>query len=236
VKRLLKITIVAVGLLFLYNCTKPPLTDRQIQARINFINGESAECMMDQFFMYGQNWQKLEGEHGIHGIDGLYIQENKGNIVKVLISESKWNSSRLGMTQKNTIKQMSKLWIYAKLKAAKPYNSDVKNFNQIVTLVNHDMYIARLFKLKPIKGDRLKIQLFDIKNSADERDIRKTKLREIIIDIKTPKNAFQKAMLDAYDGCRKTASEKWLPGLHEDITFQTSAESTQEKDKTQNGH
>ncbi len=88
--------------------TKPSLTKNQVQARKNLINGTSAECMMDAFFLYNSNWQKIEGENGTHGIDGLYIKTYHDNITDVLVAESKWNTSRLGSTKKGTIKQMSK--------------------------------------------------------------------------------------------------------------------------------
>lgn len=214
----MKVIMLIIGVLILGNCSKPQFTENQIQARENFINGESAECMMDQFFMYGQNWQKLQGENGQNGIDGLYIQYNKHNISKVLIAESKWNTSRLGMIRNNSVKQMSKAWILTKLKAAKVHNLHIRNFDQIAYLVEYDMYIGRLFKLKPMKGDRLKIQLFDIKNSTDEKDIEKIKMSEIIIDKHAPQNAFQKAMLDTYNDCRSSATEKWLPDLDIDNT------------------
>ena len=113
IKNFLSIFIIA---LILASCTKPknienneqPLTKNQIKARKNLINGTSAECMMDSFFLHDNNWQKIEGENGIHGIDGLYIKTSHDNISDVLVAESKWNSSRLASTKKGTIKQMSK--------------------------------------------------------------------------------------------------------------------------------
>jgi len=58
----------------------------------------------------------------------------------VLVTESKWNTSRLGTTKKGTIKQMSKRWILDKLKEAKPHNPHVKNYDQISTLVKKGIY------------------------------------------------------------------------------------------------
>jgi len=53
------------------------------------------QCMMDEFFMYQQNWQKIEGERGVNGIDGLYIKSDEESITDVLIAKSKYNHTRL---------------------------------------------------------------------------------------------------------------------------------------------
>ena len=216
--------ILALTLIFI-SCTKPkniendnikqPLTKNQIQARKNFINGTSAECMMDVFFLYDNNWQKIEGENGTHGIDGLYIKTYHDDITDVLVTESKWNSSRLKNTKKGTTKQMSKAWILDKLKKAKPYNPDIKNFDQISTFVKHDTYRARLFKLKPLDADKLKIILYRIKNKSNDRDVEKVDKSEIYLDVKHPKNLFHKKMIEAYSRCKDRATQKWLPNLNE---------------------
>ncbi len=157
---------------------------------------------MDTFFLYKNNWQKIEGENGSHGIDGLYIKISQNNITDVLVAESKWNTSRLGSTKKGTIKQMSKSWILDKLKEAKPHNPKIKNFDQISTLVKHNTYRARLFKLKPLDADKLKIILYRIKNRSDI-DIEKVDRSEIILDIKHPKSFFHKEMIESYLGCKE---------------------------------
>ncbi len=128
----------------------------------------------------------------------------------MLVAESKWNTSRLGTTKKGTIKQMSKKWILDKLKEAKPYNADVKNYDQISTLVRAGVYRARLFKLKPI-DDILKIILYRIKNKSDDKNVEKTDKSTIMINIKNPENTFHKEMIKAYRECREKAIEKWLP-------------------------
>ncbi len=143
-----------------------------------------------------------EGENGSHGIDGFYIKISQNNITDVLVAESKWNTSRLGSTKKDTIKQMSKIWILDKLKEAKPHNPEIKNFDQISIFVKHNTYRARLFKLKPLNADRLKIILYSIKNKSDDKDIEKIDKSEIILDIKYPKNLFHKEMIKVYLGCK----------------------------------
>jgi len=200
VKKLLLLMLLMI--LSVISCSSNP-TKNQIQAKKNRINGHAAECMMDVFFTHNQNWQKIEGENGIHGIDGLYIKYKNDNISDVLVAESKWNTSRLGTTKKGTIKQMSKRWILDKLKEAKPHNPHVKNYDQISTLVKKGIYRARLFKLKPYLNNKLKITLYRIKNKSDGKSIEKVDKSEIVIDMKNPENVFHERMLGVYNHCKK---------------------------------
>ncbi len=90
---------------------------------------------------------------------------------------------------------MSKVWILNKLKEAKPYNPIITNFDQITTLVNQGIYRARLFNLKPLHHDKLKITLYHIKNKANDKDIEKVDRRIIMIDIESPKSIFHEKMI-----------------------------------------
>ncbi len=206
--------ILAIFLLTTSTSYALTLTSKQIQ-HINIINGASAECMMDEFFMYQQNWQKIEGENGSNGIDGLYIKDVKGNIRDVLVAESKWNTSRIGSIKKGTIKQMSKAWILEKLKKAKPNNPNINNFDQIQTLIESSTYRARLFNLKPIGDDKLKIVLYRIKNKSDDKSIEKVDKSEIVINFKNPQNLFHVEMINSFNFCRRKAIERWFPKLDE---------------------
>ena len=80
---------------------------------------------MDEYFKKS-GWEKIQGEVGVNGIDGLYVKRDKdGNITNVLMSESKYNTSQLGDTKDG--KQMSKDWIIKKLdnlEKAYPDNQD----------------------------------------------------------------------------------------------------------------
>jgi hypothetical protein len=92
-----------------YGREVPP--NAKIQGRLNIINGASAECVMHKFYT-GTGWRRIEGEIGRNGIDGLYYKEKYGNIKEVLVAESKWNKSRLGLSGKGkTVKQMSQEWV-----------------------------------------------------------------------------------------------------------------------------
>jgi hypothetical protein len=202
-------------LLFLGSCSshaKPPLSSKDIQ-HLNLVNGGATECMMDTFFLYQSNWQKIEGERGVNGIDGLYIKQENDHIRAVLVAESKYNHARLGTTKKGSVKQMSKAWILQKLQDAKPHNPDVAHFYEIIDMVLHDVYRARLFHLKPLKGNKLKITLYDIKNRNDNRSIDKIKTGEITLDFQNPKNNFEADMIEAYNRCRREALERWFDKL-----------------------
>jgi len=172
----------------------------------NHINGYATECMMDSFFMYGQKWQKIDGENGSHGIDGLYIKYHDNHISDILVAESKYNHSQLGWTKKHTIKQMSKAWIIQKLKEAKPNNSKVKHYDEIITLVKKGVYRARLFRLKPLLKDRFKIILYNIKSKSTR--VTKRKISQKLINITHPKNNFEKAMAKNFLRCKSEQSCK----------------------------
>jgi len=50
-------------------------------ANINKIKGNISEKLMDWYFQ-NTGWEKLEGEVGCNGIDGLYVKRDKdGNII-----------------------------------------------------------------------------------------------------------------------------------------------------------
>lgn len=141
------------------------LTDSQIQARINIINGASAECVMHHFYT-SSGWIQIEGEIGCNGIDGLYYKKQGDIIKEVLIAESKWNGSHLGLSGKNkTVKQMSKEWILRTMdKLVKKIDS--KTYKTIREFILHDQYRARLFKLKPVSDSSMQIILYKIKNKG----------------------------------------------------------------------
>jgi hypothetical protein len=212
---------------------KTSLTSKDLQ-HINLINGYASECMMDEFFLYQNNWQKIEGERGSNGIDGLYIKNNQEHITDVLVVESKYNHSRLGSIKKGTIKQMSKEWILKKLHIAKPYNPDIKNFDEIILHVTADDYRARLFHLKPLKEEKLKITLFDIKNQSNNRSITKIKTNTIIIDFQNPKNSFHTDMIESYNRCRREFLERYFNNLSPskiEALLQKSAISREDLDR-----
>jgi len=125
------------------------LSDTQIQHHLNILNGNSSECLMHRFYT-NSGWVRIEGEVGRNGIDGLYYKVENNTIKEVLVSESKWNKSRLGRSGKNRhIKQMSKEWILKALDELQKYKP-LPQYKIIQRLVKSNQYRARLFKVLPI--------------------------------------------------------------------------------------
>ena len=118
------------------------LTDNKIQGRLNIVNGYSAECVMHKFYIES-GWTQIEGEIGRNGIDGLYYKKKNGIIREVLITESKWNKSRLGKSGKNKlIKQMSQEWVIGTLNRLQKYRP-MPEYAAIKKLVKYGQYRAR---------------------------------------------------------------------------------------------
>jgi len=88
-------------------------------------------------------------------------------------------------------------------------------YQSIRKLIEHNQYRARLFKLKPVKNNKIQISIFKIKNKGSKAfdQIPESKLRPI--DINTPENSFEKAIIRAYNSCRKKYLRKYLPILEE---------------------
>ena len=205
-------------------------SDNKIQGRLNIINGASAECVMHKFYT-NSGWIQVEGEIGRNGIDGLYYKK-KNNVIKdVLVAESKWNSSRLGRSGKNkAVKQMSQEWVLRTMnKLIKKMPS--QTYTTLKRFIEHNQYRARLFKLKPKHNNSIQISIYKIKNKglkAFDR-IKDTQLSPI--DINIPKNSFEQGMVKAYNDCRKTYLNKYLPHLSpSDVSYLLKDNYIQKKD------
>jgi len=186
-------------------------SDTKIQGRLNIINGASAECVMHKFYT-NSGWIQVEGEIGRNGIDGLYYKK-KNNVIKdVLVAESKWNSSRLGRSGKNkAVKQMSQEWVLRTMnKLIKKMPS--QTYTTLKRFIEYNQYRARLFKLKPKHNNSIQISIYKIKNKG-LKAFDRIKDTQSPIDINTPKNSFEQGMVKAYNDCRKTYLNKYLPHL-----------------------
>jgi len=128
-----------------------------VEGRINLIKGEISENMMDKYFK-NSGWSKIEGEVGRNGIDGLYIRKD-ANSIKVLMAESKYNTSKLGETLHGV--QMSPKWIMKKLDNLIEAFPDNKDYVVVKKLVENGQYRSRLFQLKEM-GDNLQIKISNI--------------------------------------------------------------------------
>ena len=208
--RLLLVLLFFVTLLFPNIATI--LNDSKIQGRLNIVNGYSSECMMHQFYA-DSGWVKIEGEVGRNGIDGLYYKIENGLIKEVLVAESKWNTSRLGRSGKNKlIKQMSKAWILRTMNKLQKYKS-LREYQDIQKFIKYDQYRARLFKVKPIGEESIRIDIYSLKNKG-EYSFDTFVVRNLVpINLSAPKNSFEKSMVEAYNTCRAEALYKFFPTL-----------------------
>ena len=183
--------------------------DNKIQGRLNIVNGASAECVMHQFYIQS-GWVQIKGEIGRQGIDGLYYKKKKSMIKEVLVSESKWNTSRLGRSGKNkAIKQMSQEWILRTMhKLIKKHH--FTEHTTIKRFIENNQYRARLFRLKPTSKNSIQISIYKIKNKGLKAfdEIKDTQLPPIKIN--SPKNSFEKRVVKAYNDCRREQLHKYL--------------------------
>lgn len=191
-----------------------PLGDRQIQAKLNVLNGAAAECVMHRLYT-GTGWVQIEGEVGRNGIDGLYYKEKKGRITEVLVAESKWNTSRLGRSGRGKlVKQMSKEWVLRTLhKLQQKY--PMPEYSRIEALVSAGQYRARLFRLKPKGSDALEITIYKIRNKGDRSfdTFLESRLRPIVLNAQ--RNPFEVMITRAYNSCRKAGLHRYFPSLPE---------------------
>jgi len=182
----------------------------QIQAKLNIINGASAECVMDHFYA-NSGWTQIEGEVGRNGIDGLYYKKKHNVIREVLVSESKWNTSKLGLSGKNkTVQQMSQEWVIRTLKRLRKYKP-IPEYASILKLVKNGQYRARLFKLKPVGKESIQIIIYKIKNKGLKTfdKIKQTQLKPI--NINAPRNSFERDIVKAYNACRTKYIRQYFP-------------------------
>ncbi len=205
--------------IFITSLLSEPLSDNKIQARLNILHGNTSECLMHKFYT-NTGWVNIEGEVGRNGIDGLYYKSKNNIIREVLVSESKWNKSRLGRSGKNKLlKQMSQQWIIKTLNRLQKYKP-LPQYKAIKKLIEHNQYRARLFKVFPRDEDKIQIVIYRLKNKGvNEYDkIIESKLNPIIIT--APKNSFEIGMVDAYNQCKKEAIDKYFHTISaENITI-----------------
>lgn len=145
-----------------------------------------------------------ESQVGRNGIDGLYYKKQNGIIKEVLVAESKWNKSHLGLSGKGkAVKQMSQKWVLATLdKLTRKMHTDF--YRTIRNFVFHNQYRARLFRMKPVGDSSIQITILRIKNKGLNAfdEIKDTQLSPI--DINAPKNAFENGIVESYNSCRRT--------------------------------
>ena len=198
---------------FMIANAKGLLSYSKIQGKFNIINGASTECVMHRFYT-NSGWRQIEGEVGRNGIDGLYYKKKHDMIREVLVSESKWNTSRLGLSGKGkTVKQMSQEWVIRTLNRLQKYKP-IPEYAAILKLVKSGQYRARLFRLKPVGKESIQISIYKIKNKGS-KTFEKIKERQLKpININHPVNSFERGIVKAYNDCRIKYLQKYIPSLH----------------------
>jgi len=205
-------------------------SNSKIQGRLNIVNGASAECVMHRFYT-NSGWTQVEGKIGRGGFDGLYYKTKNGAIRDVLVSESKWNTSRLGRSGKNrAVLQMSQEWVLRTINKLL-HKMDTHTYRTVKQFVLNDQYRARLFRLKPVSGNRIQITIYKIKNKGMKAfsEIIDTQLPPISLN--APKNSFERGVISAYNDCRREYLRKYLGFLtEEDISILLQDNYIQKKD------
>lgn len=167
-------------------------------------SGDITENMMNSYFR-SSGWTKLEGEIGNKGIDGLFIKRNKkGEIIDVLVVESKYNKSSL--MNRNSGKQMSKTWIIDNISKLEKQYPDNKSYKEIKILIEKDQYRARLWKMNLV-DNKLYIQTQKVESNNSNIKLinlvgnEKTKVEyqgNQTIDLSNPKNNFHKNIIETF--------------------------------------
>lgn len=161
---------------------------------IDNIVGKINESIMVKFFK-SSGWERIEGEIGRNGIDGLFVKRDKhGNIVDVLIAEAKYNKSQLANT--NCGKQMSKAWLLCKIQELQKEYPNSKEYRQIEKFIKNDIYRAVVWNMT-IKDNRMILSLKKIQSKGNRNvSLSVESIREI--DLLSPKNSFEKRMASLY--------------------------------------
>lgn len=177
------------------------------------IKGNICERFMDDF--YGKDWQRIEGERGVNGIDGLYIKRDKdGNIKDVLIVECKYNTSQLKRTQHGM--QMSKNWTTNAVENLIKEYPENQDYKQILEKVQSGDYRTRLFRLIE-RGDYLDINIKKIESTDGEINVINVKSNERLkigngklLDMQNPANEYETNKAKAYQKIREEEIDKMI--------------------------
>ena len=177
----------------------PNLSLAQINMKVGSIN----ENIMNKYFQ-STGWEKLKGEVGRNGIDGLFVKRKNGTIIDVLIVESKYNKSGLQHTKNG--KQMTKEWVEAKIQALRKKYPDDQDYRAIQKYVDNDAYRAMLWNMK-VEDDNIVISLKHVHDKSgkvflsDPKGSSKMKINfngNQNINIKSPKNDFHQQIVNWY--------------------------------------
>ncbi len=160
----------------------------------------SEQVMLRHFESTG--WQRIEGQMGRGGIDGLFVKRNaEGAVREVLVVESKYNTGALAQTDHG--QQMSRNWVDRKLAQLRERQPDDATYRKVEDLINGGHYRARLWTLRVENGEiRIDLQRVRSANYKVDELIDDPGTRVLVpppvIRIAAPKDSFEKTIVDAY--------------------------------------
>ncbi|MBK6851956.1 MAG: hypothetical protein IPG93_10120 [Burkholderiales bacterium] len=164
------------------------------------VGAVSEQVMVRHFESSG--WQRIEGQIGRNGIDGLFEKRNGEGVVReVLVVESKYNTSTLKPT--NFGQQMSRDWVEKKLLHLRERQPDDATYRQVEKLIVGGYYRARLWTMRVDSGE-LRIELLRVRSASDKVDnlIEDPGTRVLVppevIRLSAPRDSFEKTIVAAY--------------------------------------
>lgn len=167
----------------------------------NHAVGDISEQVMHRHFE-STGWQRIDGQIGRSGIDGLFIKRNsQGHVREVLIAESKVNTSALQNT--NHGEQMSRQWVQRKLQQLREQDPEDPTYRKVSELIDRGFYRARLWTMRVEDGQirlnlqRLRSETDKVNERLDDPGTRVVAPPEVI-DIAAPKDSLERTIVSAY--------------------------------------
>jgi len=142
---------------------KPGLNASQVAHEV----GAITERLMNRYFL-STKWTRVEGQVGRAGLDGLYVKREGNVITDVLIAESKYNTSPLGMTKHGT--QMSDDWTRRKIVELKARFPDAPVYDEVERYIDSGSYRAVLWNLK-VDDDVLFVKISKVKGKGGNVEV-----------------------------------------------------------------
>ena len=167
--------------------------------------GNINERVMSDFYTRS-GWNRLEGEIGVNGIDGLFVKVKNGIVRDVLIVEGKFNTSQLGNTKNG--KQMSKTWIKNHINRLTQEYPDKSEYRQIKKFIDSDAYRGIIWKMNVADG-KLVINTQKAISKGSTVELSKAQAQDSlhvnkIIDINSPNSTFEKGMVNSFKNALKS--------------------------------
>jgi hypothetical protein len=166
----------------------------------NHAVGEINERVMRRFFEES-GWQRIEGQVGRSGVDGLFVKVNDaGEVRGVLVVEAKYNTGALAST--NHGMQMSRDWLTEKLRVLRQSHPEDAIYRQVEERIDRGYYRARMWHLRVDSGqihiNQLKVRSTDDKVELLDEVSVQTPRPPSRISIARPEGDRERAIVAAY--------------------------------------